>query len=107
MELVKTSIDILSGSLGVLSPAEDALYLPYANGIGPWDGTAGYVMKYIISNKTWVDVTPAQGIADNSYGYSGLAVDLQKPGTLLLAPFNQWYPDAKYGKSFTPRSYSG
>ncbi|KAL5482494.1 hypothetical protein ACEPAI_9088 [Sanghuangporus weigelae] len=84
---------------GVLSPAEGALYLPYANGIGPWDGTAGYVMKYFISNKTWVDVTPAQGITDNSYGYSGLAVDLQNPGTLLLAPFNEWYPDANIMRS--------
>ncbi|EJC97846.1 Oligoxyloglucan reducing end-specific cellobiohydrolase [Fomitiporia mediterranea MF3/22] len=84
---------------GVLSPAEDALYIPYANGIGPWDGTAGYVMKYFISNSSWVDITPAQGIADNSYGYSGLSVDLQKPGTVMLAPFNEWYPDANIMRS--------
>lgn len=51
--------------IGVLSPAENALYLPYANGIGPYDGTAGYVMKYFIGNGSWVDITPAQGIADN------------------------------------------
>ncbi|KAH8114431.1 Oligoxyloglucan reducing end-specific cellobiohydrolase [Phellopilus nigrolimitatus] len=84
---------------GVLSPTEDALYLPYANGIGPWDGTAGYIMKYFISNSTWVDVTPAQGIADNSYGYSGFSVDLQKPGTLMVAPFNEYYPDANIMRS--------
>ena len=81
---------------GVLSPAENALYIPYANGIGPWDGTLGYVQKFFIGNSSWVDITPAQGVADNSYGYSGLSVDLQKPGTVVLAPFNEWYPDAKY-----------
>lgn len=83
------------GYIGVLSPAEDALYIPYANGVGPWDGTAGYISKYFIGNGTWVDVTPAQGIADNSYGYSGLSVDLNNPGTVVVAPFNEWYPDAK------------
>lgn len=52
-------------------------------------------MKYFISNSTWVDITPAQGISDNSYGYSGMSVDLQNPGTLMLAPFNEYYPDAE------------
>lgn len=70
--------------LGVFSPSDSILYIPYANGIGPWDGTAGYVMKFFVENSTWVDITPAQGIADNSYGYSGLSVDLQNPSTLLV-----------------------
>ncbi|KAI5118809.1 hypothetical protein M0805_005151 [Coniferiporia weirii] len=84
---------------GIFSPADSVLYIPYANGIGPWDGTAGYVMKYFVANSTWIDITPAQGIADNSYGYSGMSVDLQKPGTLLLAPFNEYYPDANIMRS--------
>lgn len=91
----KTSGELTVTYIGVLSPAEDALYIPYANGVGPWDGTAGYISKYFIGNGTWVDVTPAQGIADNSYGYSGLSVDLNNPGTVVVAPFNEWYPDAK------------
>lgn len=78
-----------------MSPAENVLYLSYANGIGPWDGTDGYVQKFFIGNKTWVDITPAQGIADGGYGYSGISVDLQKPGTIMIAPFNEWWPDAK------------
>jgi xyloglucan-specific exo-beta-1,4-glucanase len=52
-------------------------------------------MKYYINNSTWVNVTPAQGIADNSYGYGGLSVDLQRPGTVMVAPLNEWYPDAE------------
>jgi len=65
-------------------------------------------MKYFISNGTWLDITPAQGLIDNSYGYSGLTVDLQRPGTIMVAPFNEWYPNADIyrstdgGLSYTP-----
>lgn len=52
-------------------------------------------MKFFISNSSWIDITPAQGIADNSYGYSGLSIDVLNPGTVMVAPFNEWYPDAK------------
>ena len=52
-------------------------------------------MKYFIDNNTWVDITPEQVLADGNYGLSGLAVDLQHPGTVMVAPLNQWYPDAK------------
>ncbi|THH08451.1 hypothetical protein EW145_g2691 [Phellinidium pouzarii] len=83
----------------IFSASDNVLYLPYANGIGPWDGTAGYVMKYFVSNNSFIDITPAQGIADNSYGYSGMSVDHQNPGTLLLAPFNEYYPDANIMRS--------
>ncbi|KLO08325.1 CEL6 protein [Schizopora paradoxa] len=84
---------------GALSPAENALYIPYANGVGPWDGTLGYVMKYFIANGSWVDITPAQGILDNYYGYSGISVDLQRPGTVMVAPSNEYYPDANIFRS--------
>ena len=87
---------LLNAHVGVLSPAERALYVPYVNGIGPYDGTAGYLMKYFIDNGTWIDITPPQVKADGNYGMSGLAVDLQRPGTVMVAPLNQWYPDAKY-----------
>jgi xyloglucan-specific exo-beta-1,4-glucanase len=30
---------------GVLSQAENSLYVSYANGAGPYDGTAGYLQK--------------------------------------------------------------
>src|ERR1700753_1092054 len=67
-------------AVGVLSPSEHALYIPYCNGIGPYDGTDGYVMKYYIENSTWVDITPAVG---GGFGYGALTVDLQKPGTVM------------------------
>lgn len=50
------------------SAAEGALYVSFANGAGPYDGTAGRVGKYLIANGTWSDITPPIAISDNSYG---------------------------------------
>jgi hypothetical protein len=57
-------------------------------------------MKYFIDNSTWLDITPEQMKTDGNYGMSGLAVDVQRPGTVMVAPLNQWYPDAKYVKLY-------
>ncbi|KAJ6623618.1 hypothetical protein B0H10DRAFT_2213302 [Mycena sp. CBHHK59/15] len=61
---------------GVLSPAEKTLY---SDGVGPYDGTNGAVGKY-----DWTDITPVS--EGNLYsGFGGLAVDLQRPGTIMVA----------------------
>ncbi|RDW90553.1 putative endoglucanase [Aspergillus mulundensis] len=78
---------------GVLSPSENTLYISYSNGAGPYDGTNGTVHKYDISTATWTDISPTS-MADTYYGYGGLTVDLQAPGTLLVATLNSWWPDA-------------
>ncbi|CAG7847796.1 Xyloglucanase {ECO:0000303/PubMed:15541296} Short=XG {ECO:0000303/PubMed:15541296}; AltName: Full=Cel74a {ECO:0000312/EMBL:AAP57752.1}; Flags: Precursor [Serendipita indica DSM 11827] len=84
---------------GVLSPSEGSLYVSFANGAGPYDGSAGRVGKYNIAAGTWKDVTPAQAITDGTYGFGGLTVDLQKPGTVMVAALNQWWPDANIYRS--------
>jgi len=84
---------------GVLSPAEKALYVSFANGAGPYDGTAGRIGKLNITSGTWTDITPATAISDNYYGFGGLAVDLQKPGTVMVAALNEWWPDANIFRS--------
>lgn len=77
---------------GVLSPAEKALYISYSNGVGPYDGTNGTVHKYNISTGVWTDISPTS-MASTYYGYGGLAVDLQKPGTIMVSALNAWWPD--------------
>ncbi|KAL4756940.1 putative endoglucanase [Aspergillus foveolatus] len=77
---------------GVLSPAEKTLYISYSNGAGPYDGTNGTVHKYDISSGTWTDISPTS-MADTYYGYGGLSVDLNVPGTLMVAALNCWWPD--------------
>ena len=77
---------------GKLSPTEKALYISYADGSGPYDGTNGSVYRYDITAKVWKDISPVTE-STTYFGYGGLAVDLQKPGTIMVASLNSWYPD--------------
>ncbi|EEA20033.1 hypothetical protein TMatcc_000007 [Talaromyces marneffei ATCC 18224] len=77
---------------GILSPVEKTLYISYSNGAGPYDGTNGTVHKYNISTGVWTDISPTP-MASTNYGYGGLAVDLQVPGTVMVAALNCWWPD--------------
>ncbi|GAB1315864.1 Xyloglucanase [Madurella fahalii] len=81
-----------------LQPAEKALYLTYSDGVGPYDGTAGAVYRYDITTGTWTDITPVSG-EDLYFGFGGLGVDMQKPGTLVVASLNSWWPDAQLFRS--------
>ncbi|KAJ8084220.1 hypothetical protein PM082_002987 [Marasmius tenuissimus] len=83
---------------GVLSPSEKTLYVSYSDGAGPYDGTLGAVYKYSIANSTWTDITPASG-DDLYFGFGGVAIDLQKPGTIMVAALNSWYPDGQIFRS--------
>ncbi|KAF8649812.1 hypothetical protein AX16_005577 [Volvariella volvacea WC 439] len=92
---------------GVISPAERALYVTYSDGAGPYDGTMGAVYKYNISSSTWTNITPVSG-SDLFFGFGGITVDLQRPGTIMVAALNLWWPDGQIyrstngGASWTP-----
>lgn len=77
---------------GILSPSEQTIYISYSNGAGPYDGTNGTVHRYNISTGVWTDISPTS-MASTYYGYGGLAVDLQVPGTVMVAALNCWWPD--------------
>ncbi|RFU28668.1 hypothetical protein B7463_g7686, partial [Scytalidium lignicola] len=77
---------------GVLAPAEKALYISYSDGAGPYDGTNGTVHKYNITTGSWTDISPTS-LSTTYYGYGGLSVDLQNPGTIMVAALNCWWPD--------------
>ncbi|AVV47194.1 carbohydrate-binding protein [Streptomyces sp. P3] len=68
---------------------DGSLYLTYTNALGPNGVTAGSVRKYTPSGGTWKDVSPSQG----SYGFSGLAVDPQKPSTVMVTTLDRWWPE--------------
>ncbi|MFF7946598.1 RICIN domain-containing protein [Streptomyces griseorubiginosus] len=69
--------------------ADGSLYLTYSNSIGPMDATAGSVWKYTPPGGAWKNISPSQG----SYGFSGLAVDPQKPSTVMVATLDRWWPE--------------
>ncbi|KAG6842504.1 hypothetical protein C0991_000030 [Blastosporella zonata] len=83
---------------GVLSPSEGALYVSYSNGAGPYDGTLGSVARYNISGGTWKDITPVSG-SNLYFGFGGVAVDVQRPGTIMVAALNSWWPDGQIFRS--------
>jgi len=60
-------------------------------GAGPFDGTTGGIFKYNLTTSAWTDITPVLATQQGGYGFGGLSVDLQKPGTLMAASLNQWY----------------
>ncbi|MFD3736866.1 RICIN domain-containing protein [Streptomyces sp. NPDC058629] len=73
---------------GVVS-GDGSLYLTYANSIGPSDATAGSVWKHTPAGGAWKNVSPSQG----NYGFSGLAVDPQKPSTVMVTTLDRWWPE--------------
>ncbi|KAK7694577.1 hypothetical protein QCA50_001763 [Cerrena zonata] len=83
---------------GVLSPAENSLYVSTSDGAGPYDGTMGAIYKYNITSGTWKDITPVSG-SDLYFGFGGVAIDLQKPGTIMVAALNSWWPDGQIFRS--------
>ncbi len=72
------------------------LYLTYSNFDGPYKGNVGDVWKFVPSTSTWTRISPVPGSAERSamyWGYGGLGVDLQRPGTLVVAAVNCWWPE--------------
>jgi hypothetical protein len=74
--------------------AGGVLYVDYASQPGPNGMTDGAVWKYNTLTGAWTNITPqAPGAAGNpSFGYAGLAVDPERPGTVMVATNDRWSP---------------
>ncbi|KAL2759328.1 glycoside hydrolase family 74 protein [Sodiomyces alcalophilus JCM 7366] len=81
-----------------LSHEEGFLYLTYSDGSGPYDGSDGAIYRYSIADGSWTNITPVSG-DDHYFGFGGLALDAQNPGTLVVAALNSWWPDAQIWRS--------
>ncbi|MET9569670.1 RICIN domain-containing protein [Streptomyces virginiae] len=79
---------------GVFS-GDGSLYLTYANTVGPNGATAGSVWKYTPAGGAWKNVSPSSG----SHGFSGLAVDPQKPSTVMVTTLDRWWPEDELYRS--------
>ncbi|CAL9426696.1 cellulose binding domain-containing protein [Streptomyces sp. enrichment culture] len=77
---------------GVLDAVNGRLYLAYSDTGGPYDGTDGAVWRYDTRTGAWRDITPD---ADPYYGFSGLSVDRQRPGTVMVTGYSSWWPDTQ------------
>ncbi|MFC8240629.1 cellulose binding domain-containing protein [Streptomyces chartreusis] len=83
---------------GVLDAANGHLYLAYSDRGGPYDGGKGRLWRYATATGTWTDISPVAE-ADTYYGFSGLTVDRQKPGTVMATAYSSWWPDTQIFRS--------
>jgi len=76
--------------------SQGTLYITYNDWEGPYNGGHGDVWKFVPSTSTWTLISPVPGSSSDDYfGYGGLGVDAQHPGTLVVASVNSWWPDAQ------------
>ncbi|WP_399457088.1 xyloglucanase [Streptomyces sp. WAC05858] len=83
---------------GVLDTENGYLYLTTSDKGGPYDGEKGQVWRYATATGEWKNISPMTD-ADTYFGYSGLTVDRQKPGTLMVTGYSSWWPDTQIFRS--------
>jgi hypothetical protein len=79
--------------------ANGILYLTYGNAPGPNSLTDGAVWKLDTASDTWTNITPLAPDTMSPFGYAGLALDVQHPGTLLVSTLDYWRPDQIFRSS--------
>ena len=93
----------IPGQLTTLSNGETArpkrsaldpgsLYVSYANRAQLEQISAGAVYKLDLATDVWTNITPVDPGGFSGYGYCGIAVDPQRPGTVMVATWDRWYP---------------
>nr|WP_211128158.1 xyloglucanase [Streptomyces yatensis] len=83
---------------GVLDTKNGFLYLTTSDKGGPYDGEKGQVWRYTTATGEWKNISPMTD-ADTYFGYSGLTVDRQRPGTLMVTGYSSWWPDTQIFRS--------
>lgn len=83
---------------GVLDTVNGYLYIAYSDKGGPYDGGKGRLWRYATATGTWTDISPVAE-ADTYYGFSGLTIDRQKPGTVMATAYSSWWPDTQIFRS--------
>ncbi|MFV0132718.1 cellulose binding domain-containing protein [Streptomyces sp. HMX87] len=83
---------------GVLDAENGHLYVAYSDKGGPYDGGKGRLYRYATATGTWTDISPVAE-ADTHYGFSGLTVDRQNPGTVMATAYSSWWPDTQIFRS--------
>ncbi|MGB3437176.1 MAG: cellulose binding domain-containing protein [Actinophytocola sp.] len=85
---------------GVLDPVNHQLYIATSDTGGPYDGAKGDVWKYNTATGAWTQISPVpSSSSDDYFGYSGLTIDRQHPGTIMVATQISWWPDVIFFRS--------
>ncbi|HEX9334451.1 MAG TPA: sialidase family protein, partial [Pseudonocardiaceae bacterium] len=80
---------------GVVDSTNGFLYIATSDKGGPYDGSSGDVWKYAIATGTWTQISPVKSsdTSNDYFGYSGLSIDAQHPGTIMVTGYSSWWPD--------------
>jgi photosystem II stability/assembly factor-like uncharacterized protein len=81
------------------------LYAVYGNGVGPGGVTEGAVWRLNPRDGGWTDITPVKDANRFPGGYGGLGVDLQHPGTLVVASLDRKDPNLRPREDDDDRIY--
>ncbi|MGI5269153.1 cellulose binding domain-containing protein [Nonomuraea sp. CA-218870] len=85
---------------GVLDAENGHLFIATSDTSGPYDGAKGDVWRLDTATGTWTQVSPVpSSSSDDYFGYSGLTLDRQNPGTLMVATQISWWPDVIFFRS--------
>ncbi|MEU8382083.1 cellulose binding domain-containing protein [Streptosporangium sp. NPDC048865] len=85
---------------GVLDHVNHTLYIATSDTGGPYDGAKGDVWKLDTTTGAWTRISPVPSTsADDYFGYSGLTIDRQNPGTIMVATQISWWPDVIFFRS--------
>jgi hypothetical protein len=80
---------------GVLS-GDGSFYVTYTDAPGPNGVKAGSVWKHTPSNGAWKNISPMPG---TGFGFAGLAVDPQRPSTVMVTTLGRWWPSDELFRS--------
>ncbi|GAA3015291.1 hypothetical protein GCM10017559_43350 [Streptosporangium longisporum] len=85
---------------GVLDHVNHTLYIATSDTSGPYDGAKGDVWKLNTTTGAWTQISPVPSSSSEAYyGYSGLTIDRQNPGTIMVATQISWWPDVIFFRS--------
>jgi hypothetical protein len=79
---------------GELDPVNGFLYVTTSDNGGPYVGGNGQVWRYATATGGWTEISPPDPLGGaRYYGFAGLSLDRQDPGTLMVTGYSSWWPD--------------
>jgi len=93
---------------------EGNIFIAYGTDPGPMPMEDGGVWRYETKTGKWYDITPDAPDKKNKFGYAAVAVDAEKPGTIIASSFNRYtkggdeiFLSHDYGKTWKAAFASG
>jgi xyloglucan-specific exo-beta-1,4-glucanase len=77
---------------GVLDTVNNYLFIATSDNGGPYGGALGQVWRLNLATGAWTDISPMP-LSTVYFGFSGLTIDRQNPGTIMVTGYSSWWPD--------------